>query len=187
MNVRRIITGHAPDGKAVFLADDNAPRSHDFEHVPGFATALVRGTAPLPSIQDGKEDSTPGMASWVPPVGGANLIVTTFPPESAMRNPFFDPAAAGSETMAVLPGLAERFQAENPGMHTTDTIDYGVLLDGELWLELDDSKETRVWRHDIVTQQGARHAWRNKSNTRATMLFVLIGANRTGPDGARKE
>lgn len=187
MNVRRIITGHAPDGKAVFLADESTPRSHDFEHIPSFAAALVWGTAPLPSIQDGQQDPTSGMASWVPPVGGTNLMVITFPPESAMMNPLFDRDAAGAETVAVLPGLAERFEAEDPAMHTTDTIDYGVLLDGELWLELDDGKETLVGRHDVVIQQGTRHAWRNRSDKPATMLFVLIGANRAGPDRSRKE
>jgi hypothetical protein len=187
MNVRRIITGHASDGKAVFLADESTPRSHDFEHVPGFAAALVWGTAPLPSIHNGQQDPTSGMASWVPPVGGANLMVITFPPESATMNPLFDPAAAGAETVAVLPGLAEQFEAANPGMHTTDTIDYGVLLEGELWLELDDGKETLVRRHDIVIQQGTRHAWRNRSDKPATMVFVLVGANRAGPDRTNKE
>jgi hypothetical protein len=54
-------------------------------------------------------------------------------------------------------------------------------------LELDDGKETLVRRHDIVIQQGTRHAWRNRSDKPATMVFVLVGANRAGPDRTNKE
>ena len=63
-------------------------------------------------------------------------------------------------------------------MHTTDTVDYGVLLDGELHLELDNRATRRLTPHDVVVQNGTRHAWRNRSDKPATMLFVLVGASR---------
>ena len=62
-------------------------------------------------------------------------------------------------------------------MHTTPTVDYGVVLDGEVWLELDDGKTVHLKEHDVVVQNGTRHAWRNKGTKPATMAFVLIGAN----------
>ncbi|MDM0049948.1 hypothetical protein [Variovorax sp. J22R115] len=61
----------------------------------------------------------------------------TFPPDAVMMTPDFDPAAAGGEYMRVLHGLAEKFEMDHPGMHTSDSVDYGVLIDGELHLELD--------------------------------------------------
>ena len=90
----------------------------------------------------------------------------------------FDPVAFGSECTEIIPGLAERFEPDHPGMHTTDTVDYGVVLDGEIWLELDGQQQTKVERQQIVVQQGTRHAWRNKSDKCTTMMFVLIGATR---------
>ncbi len=103
----------------------------------------------------------------------------TFPPDAVMMSPDFDAAAAGAEYMQVLPGLAEKFEMEHPGMHTTDSIDYAVLLDGELELELDDGLTKKLAVQDVVIQTGTRHAWRNKSNKPATILFVLIGAKRS--------
>ena len=79
--------------------------------------------------------------------------------------------------MAV-PGLAECFESDNPGMHTTDTIDYGIVLDGEIWLELDDGQTQHLRKLDVVVQNGTRHAWRNRSGRVTLMAFVLIGACR---------
>jgi len=90
----------------------------------------------------------------------------------------FDPAAFGAEFAQNAPGLAERFEMENPGMHTTDSIDYDVVLEGEIVLELDDGKEVTLRPHDVVVQNGTRHAWRNRSDKPAKMLFVLVGASR---------
>ena len=61
-------------------------------------------------------------------------------------------------------------------MHTTKSIDYAVLLEGEIWLELDDGVTTHLQPGDIVIQGAARHAWRNKGALPAKLLFVLIGA-----------
>lgn len=67
---------------------------------------------------------------------------------------------------------------DNPGMHTSDSIDYDVVMEGEIHLELDDGESKKLSRGDVVVQNGTRHAWRNKSDKPATMLFVLVGAHR---------
>ncbi|MCI0151409.1 cupin domain-containing protein [Paraburkholderia sediminicola] len=103
------------------------------------------------------------------------MLKVVFPPDSVFASSDFDPGAAGAEYQAKLSGLAEAFEQDNPGMHRTDSLDYAVVLDGEIWLELDDSRETHLVQHDIVVQTGTRHAWRNRSNRSATMLFVLLG------------
>jgi quercetin dioxygenase-like cupin family protein len=61
-------------------------------------------------------------------------------------------------------------------MHATATVDYGIVLTGEIVLELDDGHCTPLSAGDIVIQNGTRHAWRNRSGLAATMAFVLIGA-----------
>ena len=64
-------------------------------------------------------------------------------------------------------------------MHSTDSLDYGIVIDGDIWLELDDGVRTLLTTGDIAVQCGTRHAWRNKSDRPATMAFVLIGARRS--------
>jgi quercetin dioxygenase-like cupin family protein len=78
---------------------------------------------------------------------------------------------------AALPGLIESFEPDHPGMHTTATIDYGIILEGEMWLELDNGQSRLVKAGDIVIQNGTRHAWRNKSERIARALFVMIGVS----------
>ena len=106
-------------------------------------------------------------------------MIITFPPDSVMMDPSFNPAEAGAEYMRVLPGLAECFEMNNPGMHTTDSVDYGILLSGRLQIELDDGVTIELAPDDVVVQNGTRHAWRNRSEEPATMLFVLVGVKRS--------
>ena len=80
--------------------------------------------------------------------------------------------------MEHMPELITKFEMDSPGMHTTDTVDYGIVLEGEVWLELDDGKEVHLRQHDVIVQNGTRHAWRNKSDKPVKLAFVLIGANR---------
>ena len=104
-------------------------------------------------------------------------MIVTFPPDSQMAAPSFDGAAFGAEVGQKVSGLAQTFEAEDPTMHTTDTVDYGVVLDGEIWLDLG-NETIHLTKHDVVIQNGARHGWKNPGNSTATMLFVLIGAQR---------
>ena len=76
-----------------------------------------------------------------------------------------------------MPGLAAYLEPDAPGMHTTDTIDFEVVLEGEVWLELDDGVEVHLRPGDTVVQNGTRHAWRNHGDTTARLAVFLIGAH----------
>ena len=102
------------------------------------------------------------------------------PPDAVYADSGFDGAAAADEAAEHSPGIAETLEPDSPGMHTTPTIDYNVVLDGEVWLELSDGAEVRLVAGDVVVQHGARHAWRNKSDRSATIAAILIGAQRVG-------
>jgi hypothetical protein len=102
--------------------------------------------------------------------------VLTFPPDTAMADPSFDPVAFDREQRADSPGIADLMEPD--GMHTTPTVDYGIVLQGEIVLELDDGHCTRLCAGDIVIQNGTRHGWRNRGTRPATMAFVLIGTER---------
>jgi quercetin dioxygenase-like cupin family protein len=64
-------------------------------------------------------------------------------------------------------------------MHTSDTVDVGIVMSGELWLELDDGAERHLTAGDVVIQNGTRHRWQNRSSEPCVMTFVLVGAHRT--------
>ena len=173
--IRRVVTGHDATGRAVVAVDGAPPRTSVFQHIPGMVSRLVWATPPVPTVPCGG-DPTPAVTSIVPGPGESRLLIVTFPPDSVFASPRFDPAAAQRENLAMSPGLAELFEPD--GMHQTPTVDYGIVIDGEVWLELDDGCAERLVRHDVVVQNGTRHAWRNKSTRPATLAFVLIGAAR---------
>ncbi|PNB76560.1 cupin, partial [Pseudomonas sp. FW305-BF6] len=81
-----------------------------------------------------EHDPTLDYASLIPPQGGTSIAMFDFPPDTVMQN-LVDGIKAFEELSAALPGLIETFEPENPGMHTTATIDYGIILEGEMWLE----------------------------------------------------
>ncbi|MES2262660.1 MAG: cupin domain-containing protein [Pseudomonadota bacterium] len=178
MQIRRIVTGHDGEGYAVFVTDAPAPRAAAFSSVPGHAFAQVWATAPGAGLPVQSGDPTLAHASLLPAPGGSSFLVVTFPPDAVMMSPGFDGAEAGVELGAALPGLIEAFEPDCPGMHTTDSIDYGIVLDGEIWLELDGGASRQLGKGDVVVQNGTRHAWRNRTDRTATLAFILIGAAR---------
>lgn len=173
MTVRRVVTGRDARGKSIVAHDGSPPWSKEFEHTPGFASSFVWATTA--EVKADPTDRTEIATSIVPGPGGSSFLLVTFPPDAVMADPAFDPEAAGREHAEESPGLVDYFEPDAPGMHTTPTVDYGIVLDGEIWLELDDGKTVHLRKHDIVVQNGTRHAWRNKGATPTTMAFVLLG------------
>jgi quercetin dioxygenase-like cupin family protein len=173
MTVRRVVTGRDSRGKSVVAHDGPPPWSKVFEHTPGFASSFVWATTAY--VKPDQADPTEVATSIVPGPGGSSLLIVTFPPDSVMADPTFDPEAAGREHAEESPGLVDYFEPDSPGMHTTPTIDYGIVLDGEVWLELDDGETVHLKKHDIIVQNGTRHAWRNRSASPVKIAFVLIG------------
>lgn len=184
MNIRRVVTGHNEKRKSIVALDGRPPWSKEFEHTPGFASALVWSTSAPTKIPAGGEDVTQTVTSFVPGPGGSVFLMVTFPPDSVMADPSFDPVAAGQEFAEESPGLVDHFEPDAPGMHTTPTVDYGIVLDGEIWLELDDGETVHLKTHDVIVQNNTRHAWRNKSTAPTKMAFVLLGGS---PSGASRE
>ncbi len=176
--MRRVVTGHDENGRSVVVSDGPVPRSREFTSLPGWVSRLPWATEPGEPVGRTGEDPTPKVISHLPAPGGTRFIVLTFPPDSAMADPAFDPVAYAQESLADSPGLVELFEPD--GMHTTPTVDYGIVLQGEIVLELDDGHCTRLSAGDLVIQNGTRHAWRNHSDQPVTMAFVLVGAERDG-------
>jgi hypothetical protein len=170
---RRIVTGNV-NGKAVIQSDEPM-LPYEFKTVPGYEHTLIWVNPATPDLSKVQRfDSYPD--SVVPGPGGTSLHFVTFPAGSVFADPSFDATAAQEEALVRLRGLANHFEKEDPGMHKTNTVDYSVVYDGEIWLELDNGEILHLTRGDVVVQNGTRHAWRNKGTKPVTMLFFLNGA-----------
>ncbi|TAK98322.1 MAG: cupin [Rhodospirillaceae bacterium] len=175
--VRRVVTA-VEAGKSIFRSDGSVPTEHVYKALPGFMTSICWSTSAQPSNTSVIEAAPLGTRA-IPGPGETRLMIVRFPPDSVMVGPGFDPKAAGAEQTIHMPGLAELFEIDNPGMHRTNSIDYDIVLSGEIWLELDNGAEKHLRAGDIVIQQATRHAWRNRGQTDANMAFILIGTATT--------
>ena len=170
---RRVVTENA-NGKSVIQSDELLA-TYEFKTVPGYEHTLIWVNTAVPDLtKEQRFDRYPD--SVVPGPGGTSLHFVKFPPGSVFADPAFDGDAAREEALVRLRGLADHFEKEDPAMHRTNTVDYAVVYDGEIWLELDDARTVHLRRGDTVVQNGTRHAWRNKGTKPVTMLFFLNGA-----------
>lgn len=175
MKVRRVVTGHDQDGKARVVDDDQVePVTLDL--LPGYEFHRLWGRDERPTFPD--DGAPPDAASYFPPADGSRFAIFTVPPGEIELAPDFDVAAGLAEMERRLPGLATHMEPDNPGMHTTDTIDYDLVLSGEILLELDDGEQVRLRAGDAVVQNGTRHAWRNDGSEPCVIAAILIGAHR---------
>jgi mannose-6-phosphate isomerase-like protein (cupin superfamily) len=176
MSVRRVVTGKV-GGKSKIISDGGTRRSKAFKNMPGQSATLVWATSTAPTAPTDGTDVVTEKTNYVPQASGeTRLMIVTFAPDSVMMT--VDPGAAFGEFAEHVPDLAATFEPDSPGMHTTQTIDYGIVLEGDLWLEVDDGKEVHLKPHDVVIQNGTRHAWRNKGDKPVKIAFVLIGAKK---------
>src|SRR4051794_33516173 len=174
-DVRRVVTGHSPDGKAVFVSDEKVGAVPMGQRSDGGFHQLWGGDTAPTFPDDGRP---PAQGAFFPPVGGYRFIVVTMPPSGPSRAPERDPQAVRSETERRFPGLSSHMEQDNPGMHTTDTIDFEFIISGEIVFELDDGAEVVLHAGDTVVQNGTRHRWHNRSKEHAVYVAFLIGAHR---------
>ena len=175
MKIRRVVTGHTPDGKAT-VASDTQVAPVIVALLPGMEFHRLWGADSAPTFPD---DGSPHPCStYFPPLGGFRFGLFTLPPDSMTHAADVDMKWALKEAEEKLPGAIAHLEPDNPGMHTTDTIDFEYIISGEVWLELDDGVEVHLRAGDTVVQNGTRHAWRNKGSEPCRMVTILVGARR---------
>lgn len=175
--MKRVVTGHDSSGQSVFTSIGEAQRTVDLGG--GSMDELWCTDAP-PTVPDASVDPEVSMQSFVPKVGGSRFRIFRLDPVDPDATPP-SPSEIESQLAALrenVPGLGDTLEAENPGMHTTDTIDYIVVLSGEVDLELDDGATVHLEPGDCVVQRGTRHAWRNTGAVPFIAAAVMVGAQR---------
>jgi len=144
--------------------------------LPGSAFHLLWGADQAPTFPD--DGVEPAHPAYFPPVGGYRFGWFTVPPAETAAPDGIDIAAGLAEVEQKLPGLMGHMEPDNPGMHTTDTIDFEVVLSGEVVLELDDGARVTLREGDTVVQNGTRHRWSNEGSVPAVLAVFLCGAHR---------
>ena len=167
--VRRIVTAVNEAGRSYILSDTELPAAEVPPGEPMRAGLWMTDAAPASNT--GTTDPAPdGVITKIAPPnrGGSVFRIIEMLPESVRRNDPADLARRGGNTNP------ER-SAKHPGFHMTDTIDYAICLEGEVWAILDEG-ETLMRAGDVLIQRGTYHAWANRSDRVARMAFILIDA-----------
>lgn len=173
--VRRVVTGHDSSGKAVVISDGAAPFVHVNPQRSDDTSTDVWRTGETPAIIHAQhEEPTLGPRRQLPLPNGTVVRINRFAPETdAVRNMSTEDAKAA---LAALGNEAASTFAESgrhPLMHRTETIDYAIVLSGEITMLLDDS-EVHLKAGDVLVQCGTNHAWSNRSNEVCEVAFILI-------------
>lgn len=175
MPIRRVVTGTDRRGKSVFVSDGPAEAT-TLSMMPGFEFTSLWGADEVVSLPfDGTRPDAP---AYFPPTGGFRFGFVTIPPETTRPPTDTDLGRGLAELEEKLPGLAAHMEPDNPGMHTTDTVDLDLVVSGEVTLELDDGAAVHLEAGDCVVQNGTRHAWRNRSSAPCVLAVAIVGATR---------
>ena len=146
--IRRVVTGHDAQGKAVILSDSDA-RVHPLGR-PGMSLGDVWATSDYPPV------------------------ITADEPDPVRETLDFTIKQTGTRfrILESTPGDG----SDEPWMHRTQTIDYAYVIEGEMCLLLDDGVEVVLTEGDTVVQRGTNHAWVNRSGKKCRMIFIMMGA-----------
>jgi hypothetical protein len=172
-SIRRVVTGHNAKGRSILLSDGPAPVVHS-RGAGSTAVTELWETDATPARNAGSDDPTLGRPQHLPPPrNGSKFRVVEYPPDSqrvaALRAP---DAAHDARAEGYTRDLANR---RHPGFHKTDSIDYAIVLAGEIWALMDEG-EVLLQAGDVLIQRGTSHAWSNRTEQPCCVAFVLIDA-----------
>lgn len=175
--MQRVITGFDRAGKSVF---DSHAKPAGVIDIGGVELTEIWATDTAVELPDSTVDPELTQESFVPPPGGTRFRLFSIDPIDP------DAPAAGDDAFReqlesmkeLIPGLGHSMEPDHPGMHTTDTIDYIVVMSGEADLELDDGATVHLTPGDCVVQRGTRHAWRNTGRVPFLAAAVMVGGTR---------
>jgi len=173
-SIRRVVTGHDAQGCAIVSSDGPLPSVIEITAIPGTVFHEVWSTDGSPAPVDNGADPSLGALMLPPPPHGTRIRFVDIPPDTAE---FLAHGAAKMHDAFSQIGDAEastvRGDSPHPLMHRTESVDYGIVIEGELTLVLDQG-EVLLKPGSVVVQRGTNHAWANRSGKPCRMLFVLI-------------
>ncbi len=170
---RRIVTGHDQQGRSIIWKDEAAPAIFEPKARPGEAIIELWRTGAAPASNRGGDDpaSAPPTAPQLKPsANGTVFRIVDFPPDAQVKDA--DPAQLFAEFGAA---GAHAKDGRHAMMHKTATVDYALVLDGEI-VAVMDVGETVMRTGDVLIQRGTNHSWANRSDKPCRMAFILVDA-----------
>ena len=167
MGIRRIVAGHDKTGKAIIQFDSEASNVH--KPTSSIETTLLWVTDKTPVNNESCADTADQEIGIPPPPNGSIFRVVEFGPESSEGGP------DEREYLSSV-GATQHEGARHPGMHKTHSIDYAIIMSGEIDMLVDDD-EVHVKAGDVVVQRGNNHAWVNRGTKPCKIAFVLIDSD----------
>ena len=165
--MKRVVTGLDTNGRSVFFIQDEPP-AVVLEKAGGLRLTELWATSESPASVSGNLDKAKRPRRIEPDPKGSVFRVIEYPPDS-VRLASIEP----DEHFAAMGGTA--MKGSHPGMHRTRTLDYAIVLSGEIWAVLDEG-EVLLEAGDVLVQRGTSHAWSNRSDKPCVIAFVLVDA-----------
>jgi len=173
---RRVVTGHDAQGHSIILSDANSPHVMPIMDQPNFAVTDFWKTSATPADNGAATAADPCATpiQVAPPAGGSVFRVVQFPPDKdwAAKAAAMGGSVAIDETAK---SASKGGEVRHAHMHRTRSIDYAIVLSGEIWAVMDVG-ETRLVAGNVLVQRGTNHASANRSNAPCVVAFVLIDA-----------
>ena len=168
---RRVVTGHDTKGKAIIESDQTADQFLERPNRPGVRLTNFWISDGTPAEYDGATETCTGDFTLHPPAMGSVFRCVEFQPEDPEVMATLDGPSAFAEM-----GAAENIvqNARHPFMHRTDSVDYAMVITGEIWMLMDDPADDVLLKAgDICIQRGTNHAWSNRGTETCIIMFVL--------------
>jgi hypothetical protein len=178
--VRRVLTGHDAQGRSTFIADGEAANVKEMASMPGLALTDLWETGGAPASNAGEKDAAARPVRLEPPKNGTLLRIVEFPPDSAWRGSADGRAAFKS----IGAGHAQDSASSDPMMHRTSTVDYIIVLKGEIYAIME-TGEKLLRAGDILVQRGTKHSWSVRTSEPCIIAAVLVNAKPLG--GSKKK
>lgn len=180
--VRRVLTGHDSAGKSTIIADGLATNIKEMASMPGLALTDLWETTGAPADNDGHADAAARPVHLEPPKNGTILRVVEFPPDASWRSS----AVAREGFKSIGAGHTVDKHSADPMMHKTATVDYAIVLRGEIYAVMEKA-ETHLKAGDILVQRGTNHSWSVRGNEPAIVAFILVSAKPLGKATKKKK
>lgn len=170
---KRVVTGHTPNGYATVAYCGAAPNTFTPQLVPGTVLHEIWNTAAFPVPIDNAEDPTKCPLRLSPGPLGSLFRVLDIAPDSVQNSISAGDAAAAFAEVGQAYVDDSHAKSKHKLMHRTETVDYGIVTEGEVWLVLEE-QEVLLTRGDVVVQRGTNHAWSNRTTAMARMVFIML-------------
>ena len=169
--VRRVLTGHDAEGRSTIIADGFAGNVKEIPGIPGLALTDLWETAGAPATNEGRADAAARPVRLEPPPNGTIFRVVEFPPDAAWR----ERSDLKDGFDAIGAGHAQDRGSRDAMMHRTSTVDYAIVLRGEIHAVMEKG-ETLLRAGDVLVQRGTNHSWSVRGNEPALVAFILVSA-----------